>query len=89
MLEVEHLHEVRIAIALDQHDVLGLEIAGGRSSGRARARRRRDLGAVMWSARPSSSRPGAMTSREASALDVLEREEERAVLEACREVRSR
>ena len=78
--EVEHLDEVGIAVLLDEHDVLGLEIAV-HDVARVRARERRgDLARDVERA-PSVERPARDLGAQALALDVLEHEEERAVLE--------
>ena len=78
--EVEDLHEVRVAVALDEHDVLGLEIAM-HDLERVRALERagdlpRDV------ERAAELEPPARDDlAQARALDELEHEEERAVLE--------
>ncbi len=85
--EVEHLHEVRIALARDEHHVLGLEIAV-HDAQRVRAPEgARDLPGDVH--RAPELEPALVDDlAQAAALDELEHQEERTVLELS-EVRGR
>ena len=85
--EVEDLHEVRIALTLDEHDVLGLQVAMDDLERVCARQRGSDLARDMERSSELEP-PGGDHLTEALALHELEREEERAVLELA-EVRRR
>ncbi len=77
--EVEHLHEVLRPSPLDQHDVVGLQIAVNDAGGVRGAEAAGHLACDEKGALDGERRVGADELGEALALDVLEHEIERAV----------
>ena len=85
--EVEHLHEIRIALARDEHHVLGLEVAMDDAQGVRAPEGTRDLPGDVHRATELEPALGDDLAQ-AAALDELEDQEERTVLELS-EVRGR